>query len=230
MLKIIRLATLAVVLIAGHACAGKTIAALGQQFAGKKIAVASISANNWGNTLQGWNSSDTTDLMTSRLNQMLDYTETLLAKDWTVVAAKDFVGKPEFYQLAGEQREVGLPRIGDRDMPLFSKNRKQLIKAQVDKDVAIKLCAATGADLVVLVYSEWTVATGKFVPTSKALTKNVVGIFDAKGKQVYSGRKDTVGRKTLGGLGKVVVNKDTIDQWVAAYKMGIDDLYGASAQ
>lgn len=193
---------------------------------GKSIAVVSISANNYGGSLQGWNSANASDLMSNQLNKMLELTETVFAKDWKVINAKTFAGKPEFLALAGEQRDVGLPAYEGRVMPLFSKDRKQLVKAQVDKDVAVKLASISGADFILVIYSEWAVATGKFVPTSKALTKNVLSIYDASGKQIYTGRQDTQGNRTLGGMGSVVVDANSINEWVVAYEKGLNGLYG----
>jgi hypothetical protein len=192
---------------------------------GKKMAVVSLSANNFANQLQGWNASLTSDLMSSRLNKMLELTEKSFSEHWTIVPAAKFAKNPEFQKLAGEQREVGLPKFGDVSMPLMSKNRKQLIKAIVDKDKAVALAKVTGADFIVIIYSEWGVATGRFVPTSKALTKNVMSVFDAQGKQVFKGRNDQMGTKTLGGMGNVHVDNDTIDEWVSAYERGLRALY-----
>ena len=202
------------------------LAKLSLQNKGKTIAVVSISANNYGGSLQGWNSANTSELMGAQLNKMLELTETLLATDWTVIKAETFATKDDFQLLAGERREVGLPFIGGKVMPLLSKNRDQLIKAQVDKDVAIKLAAITGADFIFIAYSEWAVATGRFVPTSKSLAKNVVSIYNASGKQVYADRADTQGDKTLGGMGSVTVNATTIQEWVVAYEKGLHTLYG----
>jgi hypothetical protein len=165
--------------------------------------------------------------MGSQLNRMVGMIETLFSKDWTVVSASTFAGKDEFQLLAGERREVGLPAFDGKTMPLFSKDRKQLIKAEVDKDVAIKLAQITGADFILIAYSEWAVSTGRFVPTSKALAKNVVSIYDAKGKKVYEDRADAQGDKTLGAMGAVVVDQNSIGEWVNAYDKGIHTLYGA---
>lgn len=202
------------------------LAKLSLQNKGKSIAIVSISANNYMDSLQGWNSANTSDLMGKELNKMLELTETLLSTDWKVIKAETFAAKDEFQLLAGERREVGLPFIAGKAMPLFSKNRKQLIKAQVDKDVAVKLAAVTGADFILIAYSEWTVATGRFVPTSKSLAKNVVSIYNASGENVYGDRADTQGNKTLGGLGNVVVDANTINEWVVAYDKGLRTLYG----
>jgi hypothetical protein len=210
------------------AFAGGTIGTLALQNKGKSIAVVSVSANNYGGSLQGWNSANASDLMGSQLNKMIGGIETLLSKDWKVVSAGTFAGKDEFQVLAGERREVGLPVFDGKTMPLFSKDRKQLVKAQLDKDVAIKLAQIAGADFILIAYSEWAVATGRFVPTSKALAKNVVSIYDAKGKQVFSDRSDAQGNKTLGAMGSVVVDQNSIGEWVLAYDKGIHALYGAA--
>lgn len=193
--------------------------------AGKKIALVTLSANNYMNSLQGWNSVNTSVVMGTQLNKMLEITEKLFATDFTVIPASQFVPTEDFQALAGEQRDVGLPVFNGKKMQLLSKDRKQLIKATVDKEIAQKLAQITGADYLLLVYSEWAVATGSFVPTSKALAKNVVSIIDAKGKTVYSGRADTKGDKTLGGLGSVKVDQNTIGEWVLAYEKGITALY-----
>jgi hypothetical protein len=193
--------------------------------AGKKIAIVSISANNFGGSIQGWNDANSTDLMTGRLNDMLSYTEELFAKGWDVVPTSSFASQPAFIALAGEQRDVGSPIFDGVYMPLFSKDRKQLIKAQVDKDKLVKLAGITGADFLLVVYSEWTVKTGSFVPTSKPLTKNVVSIFSADGKQVFKGRLDKMGPKTLGAMGAVHVDEETIDYWAGTYKDSIAAMY-----
>jgi hypothetical protein len=202
------------------------IGTLGIQNKGKTIAVVSISANNYGGSLQGWNSANASEMMGTQLNKMVGLMETLFSKDWTVVSAATFAGKDEFQVLAGERREVGLPVFDGKTMPLFSKDRKQLIKAEVDKDVAVKLAQIAGADFILIAYSEWAVATGRFIPTSKALAKNVVSIYDASGKKVFEDRADTQGDKTLGAMGSVVVDQNSIGEWVTAYDKGIHELYG----
>ena len=223
----VRLATAFVLLFAAsQAALAGNIGTLGIQNKGKTIAVVSISANNYGGSLQGWNSANSSELMGTQLNQMVGLMETLFAKDWTVVSASTFAGKDEFQVLAGERREVGLPVFDGKTMPLFSKDRKQLVKAEVDKDVAVKLAKIAGADFILIAYSEWAVATGRFVPTSKALAKNVVSIYDASGKKVYGDLADTQGSKTLGAMGSVMVDQNSIGQWVEAYDKGIHTLYG----
>ena len=67
--------------------AGGTIGTLGLQNKGKTIAVVSVSANNYGGSLQGWNNANSSELMGTQLNKMVGGIETLLSKDWTVVSA-----------------------------------------------------------------------------------------------------------------------------------------------
>ena len=63
------------------------------------------------------------------------------------------------------------------------------------------------------------------IPTSKALTKNVMSIFDANGVELYHNRRDMMGDKTLGAMGRVVVDGTTIDSWVGAYERGITEMF-----
>jgi hypothetical protein len=110
MRKLLRyFASLAVLLAFSTASFADTIGSLGLKNQGKTIAVVSVSANNFGNSLQGWNNANSSELMGTQLNQMVGMIEALLSKDWTVVSAQTFAVKDEFQALAGERREVGLP-------------------------------------------------------------------------------------------------------------------------
>jgi hypothetical protein len=192
---------------------------------GAKVAIVSISANNFGGSLQGWSDANSTDLMTSRLNIMLEFAEDNFPAGWEVIPASSFVTKPEFISLAGEQRDVGSPMFDGIYMPLLSKDRKQLVKAMIDKDVALALIDITGADFLVIIYSEWATKTGQFSPTTKPLTKNVISIYDNAGNQEFKGRIDKMGKKTLGAFGAVYVDEDTIDYWVESFQDSLAAIY-----
>ena len=56
-----------------------------------------------------------------------------------------------------------------------------------------------GVDAVVLVYSEWGIDSGKFVPTMKALTKNCFAMYSKDGRKLFYARKDMRGAKVIGG-------------------------------
>jgi hypothetical protein len=53
-----------------------------------------------------------------------------------------------------------------------------------------------------------------------------VSIYSADGKKVYGDRSDAQGNKTLGAMGSVMVDQNSIGEWVAAYDKGIHALYG----
>jgi hypothetical protein len=99
-----------------------------------------------------------------------------------------------------------------------------MIDAHIDPGKVQALARVAGADLIAVVYAEWGVVTGGFVPTSKALSKNVLSIYDASGQRVYHGRLDTTGEKTLGAFSKVVVDENSIVEWVRAFHAGIMQL------
>ena len=213
------------IVIPFSAQAGDYLPKLVTQNDGAKVAIVSISANNFGGSLQGWSDANSTDLMTSRLNTMLEFAEQNFPKGWEVVPASSFASKPEFITLAGEQRDVGVPMFDGIYMPLLSKDRKQLVKARIDKDVALSLVDITGADFLVIIYSEWATKTGRFAPTTKPLTKNVISIYDNAGKQEFAGRIDKMGKKTLGAFGAVYVDADTIDYWVESFQDSLAAIY-----
>ncbi|MGV0034035.1 MAG: hypothetical protein ACNYPE_03435 [Candidatus Azotimanducaceae bacterium WSBS_2022_MAG_OTU7] len=206
--------------------AGTTIPKFSIKNEGKKIAIVSLSANNWANSLDRINTKEGDELIESQLNIMLEIAlNKFQEKNLKVIPMKDFINKKEFQLLAGEPLEVGVPAVDGTILPLMAENRKQLVKCQLDEKKAIELTKVTGADFVAVMYSEWAVKTGRFVPTSKALAKNVIGIYNASGKQVYFGRSDKLGNATLGAMGTVAVNEGTIRQWVLAYEKGLDALF-----
>lgn len=225
MKHLFRSVIVALVLIPFSAQAAKYLPKLVMDNQGAKVAIVSISANNFGGSLQGWSDANSTDLMTSRLNLMLEFAEETFPAGWEVIPASSFASKPEFISLAGEQRDVGAPMIDGIYMPLLSKDRKQLVKAMIDKDVALSLIDITGADYLLIIYSEWATKTGQFSPTTKPLTKNVISIYDSAGKQEFKGRIDKMGKKTLGAFGAVYVDEDTIDLWVESYKDSLAAIY-----
>lgn len=207
-------------------CGGASFSQIAAQNSGRSIAVVSLSINDFGNSLQGWNSTATSDLMFSRATSMLQMVEGELSRDFHVIPAPEFVREPAYQELAGAYFEVAVPRVSGEVMPVFAEGRGQLVKASIPPDRVQALAQATRTDLIAVVYAEWGVATGSFVPTSKALSKNVVSIFDASGRRVFHGRKDVHGNKTLGALGRVVVDENSIDQWVDAFHQGITRIFG----
>lgn len=202
-----------------------SLADVSAQTQGKKIAVVSLAVNDYNNMLSQWGQ-QAGPLLDAKMNGMLEQVEGLLAQKWTVVPAADFVGKPEYSTGAGPEREVAMPKPGGNSMHLFGADRKDLVATTVEPAKISALAGVAGVDLVVVVYSEWEVATGSFSPTSKPFTKNVISIYDATGKRLFHERKDQMGEKPLGAFGIVSVDEETVDDWVKAAVKGYSALLG----
>lgn len=192
-----------------------------RQSQGRSIAVVSLAINDYGGQLQGWNDTRTGPLMASRAAAMEQIAEQLLATRFTVIPAGAFVNNPAYQQIPTGAHEVAVPLIDGAIMPVFGQGRGQLTSAQVSPAQAQALAAVTGADYVAIVYAEWGVVTGGFVPTSKALAKTVISVYDATGERIAFQRTDARGERTLGALGHVVVDENSIDEWVGAYQAGL---------
>lgn len=202
-----------------------SLAEVSAQTQGQKIAVVSLAVNDYNNMLSQWGQ-EAGPLLDAKMNGMLEQVEGLLAQKWTLVPAAEFVGKPEYAAGAGPAREVAMPKPGGTSMQLFGADRKDLVSTTVEPAKISALAAASGADLVAVVYSEWEVATGSFSPTSKPFTKNVISIYDATGKRLFHERKDQMGEKSLGAFGIVAVDEETVDDWVQAAVKGYSALLG----
>lgn len=206
------------------ACGGASLRSVVASTGGQRAAVVSLSVNDYMNSLQGWNSTRTSDLMGSRAMAMLSSVESILAQHWEVVPATSFAANPELTTLANAF-EVAVPKIGETSMQVFAHDRGALVGARLRPDQAQALARITGANILVVIYSEWGVASGGFVPTSKALTKTVVGVFDANGNELYHGRRDERGQRTLGAFGHVVVDENSIDEWVNAFNTSLGQMF-----
>ena len=118
-----------------------------------------------------------------------------------------------------------LPKVNGKPVVNFSKSESDVIAANLTPALAKKLCADLQVDAVVVVYSEWAVAQGHFVPTKRALAKDVVTVWDRGGNLVFSKRVDETGSGVLGGpYAPVVVNEGTIKQWGEAYLKALDPI------
>jgi hypothetical protein len=188
------------------------------------IAVVSLSVTDYGGSLQWTSSSDVAGLIQEKMNGMLAFAEGRFAGSWTVLPAAEFLAMDAYHAASiGRVFEGRTPFVG-RQMPHFVENRGDLVRANLPPEKAVALGAALGADALAVVYSEWTIATGGFVPTSKPLTKNVLSIWDNQGRRLFHGRKDVVGEKTLGAMGRVMVDQNTVDEWILAYEKGLDEV------
>ncbi len=205
------------------ACGGASMRSVVAANGGQRVAVVSLAINDFAGSLQGWNATRTSDLMTSRAAQMVAMTEQQLAAHWQVVPASSFAGNPAIAAMA-TAHEVAVPYINGQPMPVVAGDRSALVGARLTPEQARVYAQATGATLFAVVYAEWGVQTGGFIPTSKALSKTVMSIYNAAGQELYHGRADRVGSRTLGAFGRVVVDANSIDEWVGAFGAGIAQL------
>jgi len=189
-----------------------------------RVALVSLSVTNWGGTATGTSGSQqkAKQLIESRLSGMLVSSERELSRFVHVTHASTFVRSSSYRGLASHA-ELGamVPRVGGKPMAVFAKDNNQLIGAALSPATAKQLCANLKVDAVVAVYSEWSYSQGRFVPTKRALAKNVVSVWDRTGSQIFHKRVDQDGTGVLGGpFAPIVVNDGTIKQWSGAYKEG----------
>jgi hypothetical protein len=215
----ITLATL--VLISG--CGGGRLTT--QSPAIKSVAIVSFTVNNYGFFGQG---PIDQQLINDNINGMLSDTEQILSKRWSVKPVQSFIDNPAYQALtvANAKRGLSSPVLNNCTMPICSDNRNALVKGVLSADQAKQLCSTLEVDAVVMVYSEWTLDTGKFVPTVKALTKNCFSMYDKNGTRLPYMRKDLRGERVIGGpFAGVYINEDTIDQWVNAYRQSVTTVF-----
>ncbi len=192
-----------------------------------KVALVSLSVSNWGDMVSGTaGNAKAEQLINSTLGGLVPATENKLASFLRVTRASGFIGDAGYRSL-GVKNELGLmlPKVNGTPFPVFSKNNDDVIAAKLAPEQAKKLCAMLQVDAVVVVYSEWAYAMGHFVPTKRALVKNVVSVWDRSGNLVFNKRVDETGAGVLGGpYGPIVVNEGTITQWAGAYAASFDQI------
>jgi hypothetical protein len=196
----------------------------------KKVAIVSFSVSDVAGSVRAGSVGSTSvpDLIKNTVNGMLNDAEKKLGKKWTVTKVSGFIDNG-VYRKAGVPKtlSVFVPKVNGKDMPVFTEVSKEIKGGQIEAQKARLLCKALNVDAVVLIFSEWSAKTGSFVPTTKAITKNVFTVWDKTGKQVIKKRVDTVGNKTLGAGGIKAVNKETIGEWHESYKSSMDKIIGS---
>lgn len=192
-----------------------------------KVALVSLSVNDYANILKSNNlsGSDVDALIDRKLGEMVTLTEQKLSNHFSVMPAADFGAQDSFQQLSsGTPFEVFRPEVEGKPLPIFAASRGELIKSEMTPDRAKQIAEALGVDMVAVIYSEWQVKTGGFVPTTKPLTKTVLSIYDKSGEQLYGLRKDQVGSRNVGAFNAAAINEDTISAWVDAYDKALQFL------
>ena len=65
------------------------------------------------------------------------------------------------------------------------------------------------------------------LPKSVVGRESPLGTLGQRLPPVFQDREDALGNRTLGAMGHVQVDQNSISEWVAAYNKGIRKLYGA---
>lgn len=223
-MRLTRFLLLALVLVVATGCGGPRAASQDSEI--KTVAIVSFTVNNYGFFGRG---AIDQSLINANINAMLEETETVLSKSWSVKPVSSFINDQSYLDLmiVNETNGLSSPVIKNSPMPICSANRREVVKGVLTSDQAQSLCANLGVDAVVLVYSEWTIDSGKFVPTVKALTKNCFSMYKKNGQRLPYQRKDIRGERVIGGpFAGVTINADTIDQWVNAYQKSVVTIFG----
>jgi hypothetical protein len=167
-----------------------------------------------------------TKLINSTLAGLLTSTENKLSRVKRINKMANFVGNPGYRSLnVKSEIDLLLPKMNGKPVVNFSRTEGDVIAANLSPAVAKKLCADLQVDAVVVVFSEWAWTQGRFVPTKRALAKDVVTVWDRNGNQVFYKRVDETGSGVLGGpYSPIVVNEGTIKQWGEAYLKALDQI------
>lgn len=196
----------------------------------KKVAIVSFTVSDVAGSVRAGSvgSTPVAKLMNDKVNDMLADAEKKLGRKWSVVKASSFIDNAG-YRNAGVERTltVFVPRLNGKDMQVFTQVSKEIKSGKLDPGKAKQLCQALQVDAVVLIFSEWSAKTGGFVPTTKAITKNIVTVWNSKGDMVTKERVDMVGKKTLGVSGMKAVNEQTIGEWTDSFSRAMDKIVGS---
>jgi len=221
---------LAVILVFTGCGGGGNVSTLPAQI--NRVALVSLSVSDWGGSVKfgSVGSEGTERLIYSGLAEMVDYTEQKLAGKWQVKKVSSFIGQPGYRNLGVERTLTAyLPKIGGRDMPIFTQVSRELKSGTITPDLAKKLCSALDVDAVALVFSEWTAKTGGIVPTTKAVSKNIITLWDSNGRKILNKRVDMMGTRTIGAYGVKAMNQETVLEWTDSFKRSLDRIFSGIA-
>ncbi len=192
----------------------------------RKMALVSLSVSNWMSMVSGTaGDARAAELISSTFAGLVTTTESKLSGVKHLVKISSFIDKPA-YRSMGVKADVPLmfPKVNGQTIVNFSRSEDEVISANLSPDAAKKLCATLQVDAVVVVYSEWAAAQGHFVPTRRALAKNVVSVWDRNGNLVFNKRVDETSDAVVGGPYVTVVNVGTIRHWAEAYAKSFDQI------
>lgn len=223
--NIFKLALCLVLTVAGFVSGSTASSAEGSSI--KKIAIVSFTVSDVAGSVRAGSigSTPVAQLIKGTVTKMLDDAEKKLGHKWKVTKVSSFISAAGYRKPSVEKTlTVFVPRVNGKEMPVFTQVSKEIKGGVIDSQKAKDLCRALNVDAIVLIFSEWSAKTGGFVPTTKALTKNILTIWDSQGNQVTKKRVDMVGRKTLGVSGMKAVNDKTIGEWHDSFNRSMDKI------
>lgn len=201
--------------------AGCLAPGVGEDPAIRKVAVVSLTVSNWrGIGINGmFGTASSEQIVQAGTAELLRISEEELSKRWQVVPTQNFNAAPAFRNLeAAASYRVLTPLVVGAPLPVFAPTIKDLLKGNIDAEKARALCTVLGVDAVVIIFSDWTTKTGSMFPTIKAVTKNVVTIWDAKGNKRFAERRDMVGKKAIGSHRLYELSEETLGEWISTYQ------------
>jgi hypothetical protein len=230
MKKILINIAILVTVMAFTGCVSSTSGPKGDISAVQRVAVVSFSVSDYGGSVRGGSigSTPVADLINSTVTKMLNDTESKLSNKWHVAKASAFINSAGYHDLSSRKTlSVFVPQIDGKEMAVFTQVSKEIKSGQIDPQTAIELCKVLNVDGIVLVFSEWTSKTGGIIPMTKAVTKNVLTIWDSNGRRVTKKRVDMMGKKPLGFSGFKAVNESTINEWSDSFNRAMDKIIGS---
>jgi hypothetical protein len=192
----------------------------------RKMALVSLTVSNWMGMVSGTaGDAQAAELINSTFAGLVASTENKLSGVKSMTRLSGFIDNST-YRSFNVKSDVPLmyPKVGGTPVVNFSRSEKDVITANLNPETAKKLCATLQVDAVVVVYSEWAVAQGHFVPMRRALAKNVVTVWDRSGNLVFSKRVDMESEAVIGGPYVTVVNVGTIRNWAEAYNKSFSQI------
>lgn len=206
---------------------GPSVSTLASRTQGHRVAVVSFAVDYYRAQMVGWERASRSGSMANRVYQMERHLERRLAEHWDVVPVARIVGRPAYRRLAGPEMNVVVPKVRGRRMPVMADTRRDVSSCALTPERAAALGEVTGANILALAYSEWTVETAQFSSSTKPVARTRLSLYDTAGKRLYSGRRDLMNDNVVGSWGHVTYESNKIRHWVSAYTAGIDSLVPA---
>ena len=205
----------------------------------KTIAIVSFALDDWGANLfaktrgrsreGGWGTGK--DVKANAIqkvtNDLLVYTEKQLSQKWQVKKVSSFIKSKAYQSLTVDMTlNAYVPVVKKKALGLFTQNSTTLKRTQLNPALAKKLCETLNVDAVMVLFTEWTVQTGKMIPISKPYVKNLVSIWGKTGQQLFGGRVDKMGTMKIGGMGvtKSIDKPEVLANYKETYKQSLNKL------